>query len=70
MQSKVTALCCEGKIVTGRSHLDAWEQLSEEEKNGQIESGFYDLETKEFVTDLCDEKETDRKESNEVHNNN
>lgn len=67
MESKVAALYCNGRLVTGRSHLDAWEQLSEEEKEGQITSGFFDLDTKEFMSDLeiCDEKE----DSNEVHNN-
>jgi hypothetical protein len=67
MESKVAALYCNGRLVTGRSHLDAWEQLSEEEKEGQITSGFFDLDSKEFMSDLeiCDEKE----DSNEVHNN-
>lgn len=68
MESKVAALYCNGRLVTGRSHLDAWEQLSEEEKEGQITSGFFDLDSKEFMSDLeiCDEKEN----SDEVHNNN
>ena len=67
MESKIAALYCNGRLVTGRSHLDAWEQLSEEEKEGQITSGFFDLDSKEFMSDLeiCDEKE----DSNEVHNN-
>lgn len=68
MESKVAALYCNGRLVTGRSHLDAWEQLSEEEKEGQITSGFFDLDSKEFMSDLeiCDEKEN----LDEVHNNN
>lgn len=68
MESKVAALYCNGRLVTGRSHLDAWEQLSEEEKEGQITSGFFDLNSREFMSDIeiCDEKEN----LDEVHNNN
>lgn len=46
---RVAALYIRGRIVVGRCHLDAFEQLSEEEKCAQdISSGFLNEETGEF----------------------
>lgn len=43
------ALYIQGRIVLGSSHLDAFEQLSEDEKSSEsLSSGFFDEETNEF----------------------
>lgn len=52
---KTAALYCCGRVVIARSHLEAYEQLSEDEKNGHITSGFFDTETREFLSDLAKE---------------
>lgn len=47
---RTAALYIHGRIVVGRSHLEAFEQLSEEEKcSNDISSGFFDNETGEFA---------------------
>lgn len=52
---KRAALYCAGRVVMGHSHLDAWQQLNEDEKNGHITSGFFDSESGEFLSDLAKE---------------
>lgn len=49
---KTAALYACGRVVVARSHLEAYEQLSDEEKHAQMVSGFYDPDTGEFVADL------------------
>ena len=45
------ALYVHGKIVTGTHHGDAFNKLSDKEKNEDICSGFYDKENNKFITD-------------------
>jgi broad specificity phosphatase PhoE len=52
---KKAALYCAGRIIIGHSHLDAWQQLNENEKSGHITSGFFDSESGEFLSDLAKE---------------
>lgn len=49
------ALYVEGKIVVADSHVMAFMQLQETEKNGNIVSGFFDPDTEEFDSDLVDD---------------
>lgn len=48
---KTAALYICGRLVVAKSHLEAYQQLSEAEKESQMISGFYDSETGEFCAD-------------------
>lgn len=43
------ALLVNGRVVTGINHGDAYSKLTFEEKNGNIESGFFDQQHGEFI---------------------
>lgn len=45
------ALYINGKIVTGDSHLSCWQRLSEEEQNSSIDSGFFDQDSGQFISE-------------------
>lgn len=46
------ALYVGGRIVVGHCHLDAYQQLSEAEKDSHLVSGFYDSNSEEFKSDM------------------
>lgn len=48
---KKAALYVQGKIVTGDSHLEAYQKLNEREKDADLVSGFFDQTTQEFHAD-------------------
>jgi len=50
---KTAALYLHGRVVVAKSHLEAYQQLNELEKQSQMVSGFYDPDTKEFCADIC-----------------
>ena len=43
-----------GKIVTGHNHGDAYEKLTDCEKNQELQSGFIDEHTLKFIADNCE----------------
>lgn len=45
------ALCVNGRVVMGNSHIDCFMKLSEAEKDGDLLSGFYDQESQQFISD-------------------
>ena len=45
------AIFTDEKVVVGSHHGDAFSKLSEEEKNGQLISGFVDLQHYKFISD-------------------
>lgn len=47
----IAALFTNGKLVTGYNHGDAYSKLSDQEKNTNISSGFYDEKTLKFISD-------------------
>ena len=47
----IAALFAGGKVVTGACHGDAFRQLTVDEQDGQINSGFLDPRTGRFVSD-------------------
>ena len=49
---KRAALYLCGRIITGGSHLEAFEKLLPNEKDAEIVSGFFDTDTDEFEADL------------------
>lgn len=49
---KKAALYVKGKIIMGFNHGDAFGQLSQQEKNEKIISGFFDDETEEFQSEI------------------
>lgn len=55
------ALYVAGRIVVGNSHLDCFEKLTEDEQNSSMDSGFYDCESGQFISEkdqhLFDDKE-------------
>jgi broad specificity phosphatase PhoE len=55
------ALCIAGKVVTGDSHLACWQNLSDEEMNGELDSGFYDEQSGQFISEK-DSEFLDKKE--------
>lgn len=54
MSKYIAALYAEGRVVTGVNHGDAFSKLSENEQDGQIESGFLDPTTGRFFTEEYD----------------
>jgi len=51
MAKYVAALFANNRAVSGLNHGDAFSKLSTNEKNGDIESGFIDVETGKFFSD-------------------
>lgn len=49
---KKAALYVKGKIIVGCNHGDAFGQLSQQEQNEEIVSGFFDEETEEFQGEI------------------
>jgi broad specificity phosphatase PhoE len=47
----VPAILTDDKVVTGPCHGDAFSQLTEIEKNGNVTSGFLDCQHHKFITD-------------------
>lgn len=45
------ALCINGRVITGDSHLACFEKLSTDEQNGNMDSGFYDCESGQFISE-------------------
>ena len=45
------ALCVEGKVVTADNHLQAFQQLTETQKDSDLVSGFFDEDSQEFQAD-------------------
>lgn len=54
MGKYMAALYSNGRMVTGLNHGDAFSKLSCSEKDGDIESGFFDPATGRFFTDTYD----------------
>jgi len=50
---RTAALYLRGRVVIGRSHLEAFQKLSDAEKNEYMVSGFYEEATGEFCADMC-----------------
>jgi hypothetical protein len=59
--SMKAALYVAGRVVVADSHLACFQTLSEDEQNADMESGFYDSETGQFISDnerrVFDDKE-------------
>lgn len=51
MAKYIAALCVGNKIVVGSNHGDAFSKLNHDEKIGNIESGFFDPLSGEFLTE-------------------
>lgn len=49
----VAALYAENQIFTGNNHGEAFEKMSAQQQNGQLTSGFLDLELGKFISDDC-----------------
>ncbi len=45
------ALCVHGRVVVGDSHLACFQELTKEEQNADMVSGFFDCETKHFISE-------------------
>lgn len=54
MRKYIAALYSNGKLVTGCNHGDAFGKLSDEDRDGEIESGFFDEQTGRFFTEEYD----------------
>lgn len=54
MGKYVAALCVGDKVVVGANHGDAFSKLNQDEKIGEIESGFLDTATGRFFTEEYD----------------
>ena len=48
---KRAALYAKGRVVIADSHLQAYQQLTQSEQNGEIVSGVFNVETQEFQAD-------------------